>query len=51
MATPEQHVRLPRGVPVYITYLTATPSGASLSYVDDIYGRDQLGFTKTAALK
>lgn len=51
VATPEQHVRLPRGVPVYITYLTATPSGASLSYVDDIYGRDQLGFTKTAALK
>jgi murein L,D-transpeptidase YcbB/YkuD len=50
VAAPEQHIRLPRGVPVYITYLTATPSGASLSYVDDIYGRDQLAFTKTAAL-
>ena len=51
VTAPEQHVRLPRGVPVYITYLTATPSGANLSYVDDIYGRDTQSVTKTAALQ
>ena len=49
--TPEQHVRLPRGVPIYITYLTASPKGESLSYVDDVYGRDSQTFAKTAALR
>jgi murein L,D-transpeptidase YcbB/YkuD len=48
---PEQTVRLPRGVPIYITYLTASPSGGDLTYLDDVYGRDGQGFTKTAALK
>jgi len=50
VATPEQHVRLPQGVPIYITYLTASPSGSSLSFVEDVYGRDRDLFTKTAAL-
>jgi murein L,D-transpeptidase YcbB/YkuD len=27
-------------VPVYITYLTAMPSGSSIAYYDDVYGRD-----------
>jgi murein L,D-transpeptidase YcbB/YkuD len=27
-------------VPVYITYLTAMPDGASIAYYDDVYGRD-----------
>jgi len=27
-------------VPVYITYLTAMPEGASIAYYDDVYGRD-----------
>jgi murein L,D-transpeptidase YcbB/YkuD len=49
-AAPEQHVRLPQGVPIYITYLTASPSGASLTYVDDFYGRDAGAMTRTAAL-
>jgi murein L,D-transpeptidase YcbB/YkuD len=49
--TPEQTVRLPKGVPIYITYLTASPSGDDLTYVDDVYGRDAQGFAKTAALK
>ena len=50
--TPEQHVRLPHGVPIYITYLTANPSGENLSYVEDVYGRDGASVAaKTAALK
>lgn len=36
----EQKVDLERPVPVYLTYLTAVPSGSSLTFFDDIYGRD-----------
>lgn len=39
-AKTEQEVPLPEPVPVYITYLTAVPSGSSVAYFDDIYGRD-----------
>ena len=36
----EQPVPLATPVPVYITYLTAMPDGASVAYYDDVYGRD-----------
>ncbi len=36
----EEIVPLPVMVPVYITYLTAMPSGSSIAYYDDVYGRD-----------
>jgi murein L,D-transpeptidase YcbB/YkuD len=39
-AKPEQKVPLPKPVPIYITYLTAVPSGTSITYLDDLYGRD-----------
>jgi L,D-transpeptidase YcbB len=39
-ASPEQKVELDRPVPVFITYLTAVPSGSSIAWFDDIYGRD-----------
>jgi L,D-transpeptidase YcbB len=42
----EQPVPLAQPVPVYITYLTAMPDGASIAYYDDVYGRDS---TKLAA--
>ncbi len=32
---------LPEGVPVYLTYLTAQPSSAGVSYLADVYGWDQ----------
>ena len=38
---PEQKVSVPRPVPLYITYLTAVPSGTSIVYFDDFYGRDR----------
>jgi murein L,D-transpeptidase YcbB/YkuD len=40
-ARPEQKVDLPTPVPVYITYLTAVPSGTSIVYFDDFYGKDR----------
>ena len=39
-ARPEQKVALPSPVLIYITYLTAVPSGTSIVYFDDFYGRD-----------
>ena len=39
--TPEQNVTLPTPVPIYVTYLTAQAHDGQLSFVDDIYGRDQ----------
>ena len=40
-ARPEQRVPLPSLVPLYITYLTAVPSGTSIVYFDDFYGKDR----------
>ena len=41
-ARPEQKVNLPTPVPVYLTYLTAVPSGTSIVYFDDFYGKDRV---------
>jgi murein L,D-transpeptidase YcbB/YkuD len=38
---PEQKVAVPGRMPVYLTYLTAVPSGTSIVYFDDFYGRDR----------
>jgi murein L,D-transpeptidase YcbB/YkuD len=51
---PEQMVAIPTLVPLYITYLTAVPSGNSIAYFDDVYGRDaarlaQLGGSPSVA--
>ena len=37
---PEQNFTLPRGVPVYVTYLTVHAEGGKLTRLADIYGRD-----------
>ncbi len=37
---PEQIVPIPVLVPLYVTYLTAVPSGSSIAYFDDVYGLD-----------
>ena len=49
-ARPEQKVNLPQPVPVYITYLTAVPSGSSIVYFDDFYGKDRAPQRRMAAL-
>lgn len=37
---PEQRIELPVPVPVYITYLTATPDKGRIALRNDVYGRD-----------
>ena len=49
-AEPEQHVLLPKPVPVYVTYLTARADAGQLTFADDPYGRDSHGGTAVAAL-
>jgi murein L,D-transpeptidase YcbB/YkuD len=49
-ARPEQKVDLPQLVPIYITYLTAVPSGTSIVYFDDFYGKDRAQTRRFAAL-
>ncbi len=38
---PEQHVPLPRPVPVYLTYLTAQATPDGVRFLEDVYGRDE----------
>ena len=47
---PEQFVKLPEGVPVYVTYLTAQVNGSELTYADDVYGRDRDAAARVASL-
>jgi murein L,D-transpeptidase YcbB/YkuD len=49
-ARPEQKVDLPAPVPLYITYLTAVPSGTSIVYFDDFYGKDRMETRRFAGL-
>jgi L,D-transpeptidase YcbB len=48
-AKPEQKVNLPAPVPVYLTYLTAVPSGTSIVYFDDFYGKDRARLPRFAS--
>jgi murein L,D-transpeptidase YcbB/YkuD len=48
---PEQHVALGRGVPVFVTYLTAQPSDGKMTFTDDIYGLDRLAGSQSAAIR
>ena len=45
----EQHVSLPQGVPVYVTYLTAQPHLGETALVRDVYGWDARSPVTTAA--
>ncbi|HEU4810253.1 MAG TPA: L,D-transpeptidase family protein [Sphingomicrobium sp.] len=45
---PEQ---LPRGVPIYVTYLTAQPENGQLTFVKDIYNLDPGGDSRVASGK
>ena len=40
---PEQHLSLPRGVPVYVTYLTMVPDSSGMTTITDRYGWDRPG--------
>ena len=45
----EQFQQLPRGVPVFTTYLTAQPENGQLTFVKDIYGWDPQPSTSVAS--
>ncbi len=45
-AAPEQKVPLPQLMPIYLTYLTAVPSGTQIVYFDDFYGRDRMAMRR-----
>jgi len=38
---PEIRVQMPRGVPIFLTYLTAQPKDGKVTYLADIYGWDK----------
>jgi murein L,D-transpeptidase YcbB/YkuD len=48
-AQAEQHVQLPQGVPVFVTYLTAQPHIGEQALVRDVYGWDARSTVSTAA--
>ena len=49
-AEAEQHVSLPQGIPVFVTYLTAQPHLGEVALVRDVYGWDpRPSATSTAA--
>jgi murein L,D-transpeptidase YcbB/YkuD len=37
---PEQHVQLEKGMPVYVSYLTASAENGQLAYAEDVYRLD-----------
>jgi lipoprotein-anchoring transpeptidase ErfK/SrfK len=39
---PEQNAKLDKGVPVYVTYLTAVAADGQLAFASDVYGLDQV---------
>ena len=47
--TPEEHVTLPKGVPVYVTYLTAQPHIGEAALARDVYGWDARSAATTTA--
>ena len=36
----EQRIQLPQGVPIFLTYITAQPTTAGVTYLKDVYGWD-----------
>jgi murein L,D-transpeptidase YcbB/YkuD len=41
--SPEQAIALPRGIPVYTTYLTMVPGASGMTTFEDRYGWDRHG--------
>jgi murein L,D-transpeptidase YcbB/YkuD len=48
-ADPEQHLRLSKSVPIYITYITAHLDAGQLAFAEDVYGLDGSPSTQLAA--
>ena len=50
-SSPEQHVLLPKPVPVYVTYLTTGVDGGRLTFLQDSYARDAQSVPLIAAIR
>jgi murein L,D-transpeptidase YcbB/YkuD len=50
-AAAEQHVQLPQGIPVFVTYLTAQPQLGEVALASDVYGRDARASARTAGVQ
>jgi len=48
---PEQHVLLPKPVPIYVTYLTTQADSGQLTFLDDSYGKDGGARLSVASLR
>jgi murein L,D-transpeptidase YcbB/YkuD len=50
-ADSEENVQMDKGVPIYVSYLTARPDGEALAFAADVYGLDRVAApaTKVAA--
>jgi len=48
---PEHPEQLRRGVPIYVTYLTAQPEDGKLTFLKDVYGWDPRGDSRVASGK
>jgi murein L,D-transpeptidase YcbB/YkuD len=46
---PEIKIPLASPVPVYVVYMTAVPSGSSITYMEDVYGLDAKALAESAA--
>jgi murein L,D-transpeptidase YcbB/YkuD len=46
---PEQHVQIDKGVPVYVTYLTANIEDGKLAFPTDVYGLDPVPTAQASA--
>ena len=40
---PDESVRLPEPMPIYVAYLTAAPTGRGVEYAKDVYALDPVG--------
>lgn len=48
ISEPEYPEQLPRGVPIYVTYITAQTNNGELTFVKDAYGMDPSSTTRVA---
>jgi murein L,D-transpeptidase YcbB/YkuD len=46
---PEQHVQLDKGVPVYVSYLTANAEAGEIAFAEDVYGLERKAEVAEAA--
>jgi murein L,D-transpeptidase YcbB/YkuD len=49
ISQPEHPEQLARGVPIFVTYITAQPENGQLTFLKDVYGWDPSGTSRQVA--